>query len=88
MQLAQASRKIEELEKEIASLKTNSDHCPLCQSRKDVKIAIDDIAADKLADQLNKELKAKCEELEASLKTHKVAVDRLHELLLESKRKM
>ena len=84
MQLAEANRKIEELEKEIASLKTISDHCPLCQSRKDLKIAIDDITTDKLADQLNKELKAKCEELEASLKTHKEVINGLHELLLQA----
>ena len=76
------------MEKEIASLKPNSDHCPLCQSRKDVKIAIDAInTTEKLADNLNKELKAKCEKLEASLKTHKEVVDHLHKLLLESKRK-
>ena len=52
------------------------------------KITIDAInTTEKLADNLNKELKAKCEKLEASLKTHKEVVDRLHKLLLESKRK-
>jgi hypothetical protein len=51
LQLSEANRKIEELEKEIASLKINSDHCPLCQSRKNLNIAIDDMkTADKLAD--------------------------------------
>jgi hypothetical protein len=51
LQLSEAKSKIEELEKEITSLKINSDHCPLCQSRKDLKIAIDDKkTADKLAD--------------------------------------
>jgi hypothetical protein len=83
--LSEANKKIEESEKEIASLKTNSDHCPLCQSRKDGKITINEIStSDKLADKLNKKLQAKCDELEASLKIHKEVVNGLSELVREA----
>ena len=74
-----------ELEKENASLKDIMEHCPSCKSRKYVKSAVDAMkTTDKLADQLNKELKAKCEELEANLKTHKEVINGLHELLLQA----
>ena len=75
------------MKREIADLKATTSNCSMCGLRKEATPNASIHSTGKPVEQYAHELKLKCEELEADLKKHKIAVDRLKDLLLESKRK-
>ena len=81
------ARENEDLKREIADLKATTSNCSMCGLRKEATPNASIHSTGKPVEQYAHELKLKCEELEADLKKHKIAVDRLKDLLLESKRK-
>ena len=74
----------EDLKREIAGLKASSSNCSMCRLRKDPTLNVSMNPTGKSAELYSQELKLKCLELEADLKTHKLVINKLTDLVREA----